>query len=152
MELFTHTAATITTLVEPTMRTVAAASATNSSTSSTLAIVYLIVIVLMVVAYWRIFSKAGEAGWQSIIPIWSSMVLLKIVGRPMWWILLLLIPFVNIVVLVVVLLDLGKSFGKSTAFSILWLILFNLIGYFILGFGDDKYIGPGGSKATPSAS
>ena len=77
---------------------------------------------------------------------------LKIVGRPMWWILLLLIPFVNIVVLVIVLLDLGKSFGKSTAFSIFGLIVFSLIGYFILGFGDDKYIGPGGSKAAPSAS
>jgi Family of unknown function (DUF5684) len=114
-------------------------------------VVYFIVVVLAIIAYWKIFTKAGEAGWQSIIPIWSTIVLLKIVGRPVWWILLLLIPFVNIVVIIVVMLDLAKSFGKSTAFGIFGLVIFSLIGYFILGFGDAKYVGPGGAAATPAA-
>lgn len=113
-------------------------------------LVWLIIFVLAVVAYWKIFSKAGEAGWQSIIPIWSTIVLLKIVGRPWWWLLLMLIPVVQIVIFIIVMLDLGKSFGKSSVFSIFGLIIFSLVGYFILGFGDAKYVGPAGSSTSAS--
>lgn len=113
---------------------------------------WLIFFVLMIVAQWKIFTKAGEAGWQSIIPIWNTIVLLKIVGRPWWWILLLLIPFVNIIVVIIVMLDLGKSFGKSTAFSVVALILFSVVGELILAFGSDKYVGPGGQTAAAPAT
>lgn len=116
--------------------------------------VWLLVLIVAIVAQWKIFTKAGEAGWQSIIPIWNTIVLLKIVGRPAWWILLLLIPFVNIVVFIVVMLDLAKSFGKSVAFGVFGLIIFSVIGELILAFGDAKYVGPGGqggAPATPAA-
>jgi Family of unknown function (DUF5684) len=114
---------------------------------------YLILVVLLIVAYWKIFTKAGEAGWKSIIPIWNVIVLLKIVGRPWWWLLLLFIPFVNFIILIIVALDLGKSFGKSTVFSIFGLIIFSVVGYLILGFGDAKYVGPaaGSTPAAPAA-
>lgn len=150
MGFFAQTATPVTTSYDPT--TVTTVTTTSSGAVWGLMLIYLIVIVLAVVAYWRIFTKAGEAGWQSIIPIWSTIVLLKIVGRPWWWILLMLIPFVNIVVLIVVLLDLGKSFGKSTMFSVFGLIIFSLIGYLMLGFGSDKYVGPGGRSGAASAS
>lgn len=114
-------------------------------------VLYLIVGVLAIVAYWKIFTKAGEAGWKSIIPIWSTIVLLKIVGRPWWWILLLLIPFVNFIIFIVVMLDLGKAFAKSTVFSIFGLIIFSVVGYLILGFGDAKYVGPNAGGAAPAA-
>lgn len=108
------------------------------------------VLVISIVAYWKIFTKAGEAGWQSIVPIWNYIVLLRVVGRPAWWLLLMFVPFVGIVVSVIVALDLGKSFGKSTVFSVFGLILFSLVGYLILGFGSDEYVGPGGeAPAVP---
>ena len=117
---------------------------------------YVVFLVLMVVAYWRIFTKAGEAGWKSIIPIWNVIVLLKIIGRPWWWLLLMFIPFVNIVVAIVVALDLGKAFGKDTVWSVFLLIIFSVVGYLLLGYGDAKYVGPAGSSAgaspTPVAS
>ena len=114
-------------------------------------VLYLLLAVLAIVAYWKIFTKAGEAGWKSIIPIWNTIVLLKIVGRPWWWILLLLIPFVNFIIVIIVMLDLGKAFGKSTVFSIFGLIIFSLVGLFILGFGDAKYVGPSAGGAAPAA-
>jgi hypothetical protein len=111
---------------------------------------YLIFVVLLVVAYWKIFVKAGEAGWKSIIPIWNVIILLKIIGRPWWWLLLMLIPFVNFVVAIIVAIDLGKAFGKDTVWSVLLLVLFSVVGYLILGFGDAKYAGPSvGSAPTP---
>ena len=47
---------------------------------TTYAFIMLIFAVIMIIAYWKVFTKAGEAGWQSIIPIWNVIVLLKIAG------------------------------------------------------------------------
>lgn len=104
--------------------------------------VYFVVWVLMIIALWKVFVKAGEQGWKSIIPIYNIFVMLKIVGRPGWWLLLFLVPFVNLVVLLVVSVDMAKSFGKSDLFGVVGLFFFSFIGYLMLGFGDSKYNGP----------
>ena len=108
--------------------------------------VYLAIIVLVIAGFWCVFTKAGEAGWKSIIPIWNIIVLLRIVGRPVWWIVLLIIPLVNIVVSLIISLDLAKSFGKGNGFGVgLWLLGFIFVP--ILGFGSATYErgGPGGA-------
>lgn len=97
------------------------------------------------------FKKAGHPGWAAIIPIYNIYILLKIAGRPGWWLLLLLIPFVNFVVYIVIALDVAKNFGQSPIFGIIGLWLFSFIGYLILGFGDAKYVGPGAPGAGAAA-
>jgi len=104
-------------------------------------IIYLAVIVLVIAGFWKVFTKAGEAGWKSIIPIWNIIVLLRIIGRPLWWIILLIIPLVNIVVSAIVAQDVAKSFGKGVGFGVgVWLL--SPIFYPILGFGSSTYQGP----------
>lgn len=103
------------------------------------------VLAVMVVSMWKLFKKAGKQGWEAIIPIYNTIVLLQIVGRPVWWIVLMLIPFVNIVVGIIVALDLAKSFGKDAGLGIV-IALFPIIGYPILAFGDAKYKGPAGPE------
>ena len=109
-------------------------------------VIYLAIIVFFVAAYWKIFTKAGEAGWQAIIPIWNIIVLLRIIGRPWWWILLFLIPLVGIVIAIIVAIDLAKSFGKGGGFAV-GLILLGIVFYPILGFGSATYVGPAASSA-----
>lgn len=109
--------------------------------SSTAWIIYIVIAVLFIAAGWKIFVKAGEAGWQVIIPIWNTLVLLKIVGRPWWWILLMLIPIVNLVVWFIVALNLSRSFGHDVGFAIGLFFLPFIFGL-ILGFGSDTYRGP----------
>jgi hypothetical protein len=106
-------------------------------------VVYLIVIVAVIAAWWKVFVKAGEPGWKAIIPIYNTMVMLKIVGRPIWWVVLLFIPCVNIVILILMMIDLAKSFGKSGGFAA-GLILLAPIFALILGFGPAQYVGPAG--------
>lgn len=103
--------------------------------------------VLIIAAWWMIFTKAGEEGWKAIIPIYNTIVLLKIVGRDWWWVLLMLIPIVNIVIWVLVAVDLAKSFGRGTGFAI-GLILLPFVFGLILGFGSDTYRGPAARAAT----
>lgn len=107
----------------------------------------LVVIAVSIITMWKIFTKAGREGWESIIPIYNMYVFLKVVGRPGWWLLLLLIPFVNIAIAFLIAIDLAKSFGKSAAFGAVALFLFGIVGYVILAFGKDKYVGPGGTQA-----
>jgi len=108
----------------------------------------LLVALLLIVAMWKVFTKAGQPGWASIIPIYNLYIWCKIVGRPWWWILLMLIPFVNFIICIILCIDLAKSFGKGVGFGI-GLALLGIIFFPILGFGSAQYQGPsvGGSEA-----
>jgi hypothetical protein len=98
----------------------------------------LIAVLIMVIGFWKVFTKAGQPGWATIIPIFNIIVLLGIVERPTWWIVLLLIPFVNIVIELMICLDLARVFGKSTGFGV-GLFLLPIIFVPILGFGEAEY-------------
>jgi len=76
---------------------------------------------------------------------------LKIVGRPSWWLVLFLIPLVNIVIALLVAMDVAKSFGQSAAFGIVLLFLLGGIGYLVLGFGNYRYVGPSAALTTRPA-
>ena len=101
-------------------------------------LVVIAIIAVMIVAGWKLFTKAGEPGWASLIPIYNIIVYLRIAGKPVWWIILFIIPFVNFIVALFVALGVAKNFGKSTGFGIgLWLLA--PIFLLILAFDDSKY-------------
>ncbi len=108
-------------------------------------------LILAIAGYWKVFNKAGEAGWKSIVPIWNTLVWLKIIGRPWWWLLLFLIPVVNLVVLVVCMLDTSKSYGHGFGFAVGLLFLTPLF-FIILGWGKSAYIGPRGVSVAPAGA
>jgi hypothetical protein len=105
------------------------------------------VVVLIGASMWTIFTKAGQPGWAAIIPIYNMIVLLKIVGKPTWWILLCLIPGVNYVFIIWTYNMLSKSFGKEEGFTV-GLILLGIVFFPILAFGDAKYLGPFGDPVA----
>jgi hypothetical protein len=107
-----------------------------------LMIVGLAVAIVFIAALWKVFAKAGQPGWAAIVPIYSTYILLKIVGRPGWWLLLCFIPLINIVIFLLVAIDLAKAFGKSPAFGVVLLFLLCGIGFLVLGFGSARYLGP----------
>jgi len=109
-------------------------------------LIYIVVIVAVIAGWWMLFTKAGEAGWKSIIPIYSFIIILKIVGREWWWVILMLIPVVNLIVWIIVSLDLARSFGRGTGFGI-GLAFLSPIFALILGFGSDTYQGAAGKTA-----
>ncbi len=110
-------------------------------------LIVLALVVFLIAAMWKIYEKAGQEGWAAIIPIYNTYILLKIVGKPGWWLLLMFIPLVNIVFLVWTYNMLSKSFGKDEGFTV-GLLLLGIVFIPILGFGDAKYLGPYGDKAA----
>jgi Family of unknown function (DUF5684) len=104
-------------------------------------LIYLAIIVVIIAGMWKVFVKAGKPGWASIVPIYNIIVLLEIAGKPLWWIILLFIPIVNLVILVLIAIEIAKAFGKGTGFG-LGLAFLGFIFYPILGFGDAVYTKP----------
>jgi len=109
----------------------------------------LAIAVVAIAGIWKTFAKAGQPGWSAIIPIYNVYVMLKIVGRPAWWLVLFFIPLVNFVIALIVALDMAKSFGQTAVFGVVLLFFFGVIGYLILGFGSAQYVGP--AAAAPQA-
>src|SRR5476649_698342 len=94
--------------------------------------------VFEIVSLWKVYQKAGQPGWASIVPIYNAYILLKIAGRPGWWLLLYFIPLVNLVIACLVAIDLAKAFGLGVGFG-LGLIFLPFIFYPVLGLGDPTY-------------
>ena len=112
----------------------------------------LLLAIVVIAGFWKVFEKAGQPGWAALIPIYNAYVMLKVVGRPGWWLLLFLIPVVNFVIGMIVAIDMAKSFGQSAAFGVVLLFFLSFIGYLILGFGSARYLGPAASPQTRAAA
>lgn len=105
-----------------------------------IAILYIAILVVVIAGGWKMFEKAGKPGWAFIVPIYNIIIMLEIAGKPLWWIILLFIPIANLIVLIIVMNNIAKAFGKGVGFTI-GLILLGAVFIPILGFGDAKYQG-----------
>ena len=94
--------------------------------------------IFMIVCMWKIFTKAGKEGWKSIIPIYNIIVLLEIAELPTWYIVLYIIPVVNIYALFKTYIELAHKFGKSTGFGVL-MVFFSIVCFPILAFDSSAY-------------
>lgn len=110
-------------------------------------IISILILVLQTIALWRIFNKAGEKGWKSIIPVYNFITLFRIAGISPWFILgylAMIIPiigyFVVLGIIIYMAANLAKSFGKGSWFTA-GLVFLGPIFYMILGFGRAEYIG-----------
>ena len=105
-------------------------------------LIFIIVfLVIPIIGWWKVFVKAGKPGWAAIVPVYNVVVLAQIAGKPDWWAVLFFVPFVNLVVMVILGMNVAKCFGRGDGFGV-GLGLLPGIFYPILGFGKAKYLGP----------
>ena len=111
----------------------------------------LALVVFLIVTFWKIFEKAGQPGWACIIPIYNTLIWLRIAGKPWWWIFFIFTgPFaliwyiwgVNMV---------SKSFGKDEGYTV-GLVLLGIVFWPIIAFGDATYLGPYGDPVAFQAA
>ena len=106
----------------------------------------IIIATICIIAHWKIFVKAGKPGWAAIIPIYNAIVLLEIIGKPIWWVFLILFPCTSFIFAVWATNLLSKSFGHSEGFTV-GLILLPFVFYPVLAFGNYQYLGPSAKEA-----
>ncbi len=112
-------------------------------------IVCAVLVVFEIASLWKVFEKAGQPGWACIIPIYNIVVLCQIAGKPAWWVLLYLIPLVNIVISIMVKHNISKNFGHDVGFT-LGLVFLAFIFYPILAWGESEYLGPNAGTPAPA--
>lgn len=69
--------------------------------------------ILTVVSLYKIFQKAGKKGWESLIPMYNLWIWLKIIDKPAWWFAFLLVPYINVFVLLLMIVEILKCFEKN---------------------------------------
>lgn len=115
----------------------------------------LLTYIMSVIGMWKMFTKAGEKGWKSLIPIYNQYTLAVLTGVSPYWILIVyccifigsLIPglsllgtVANAYFKVIQSVSTAKSFNKDEAFAV-GIFFLSPIFYLILGIGKTEYIG-----------
>ncbi len=113
----------------------------DTAVSLVVALIALGAVVIAAAGTWRVYEKAGEPGWASLVPIYNIIVLLRIAGERWWCILLFIIPGLNVAVHLLLCIDVAKRFGKGVPFG-LGLCWAGALFFPILGFGNAQYQKP----------
>ena len=98
----------------------------------------LVFMILLLISLWRVFKKMGHRGWESIIPIYNLVILLRAVNKPWWWIFLILITYLGIIWGIWMINLLVKRFGKGVGFT-LGMCFLAPIFLPVLAFGSSTY-------------
>ncbi|MCP2029539.1 signal peptidase I [Flavobacterium sp. HSC-32F16] len=88
---------------------------------------FLAVQIIHFIGTWKLYQAAGRKSWEAAIPVYNSIVLMKIIKRPTWWTLLLFIPIINLIMFPVVWVETLRTFGKKSTLD-------TILGIFTLGF------------------
>ncbi len=142
---------------------VGAYTTSGGGSAAGLIVLYLAIYVVFSLGLYGSFKKAGQPGWAGFVPIYNFIVMLKIAGRPVtwgWFLLLTIIPFVGslafLVIAIIVLHDVSKSFGHGGGFTV-GLVLLGPIFWYVIWLGSSQYRGPaalgaaGGYPPPPSS-
>lgn len=90
---------------------------------------------------WKLYKAAGYKAWQAAIPVYNAVILMKIINRPVWWVILLFIPTINLILFGVIWVEILRSFGKSSAKdTLLGLVTFGLYIYTLNYSDNPKHI------------
>jgi signal peptidase I len=92
---------------------------------------------------WAIFEKSGYPGWTVLIPFYNFYIWLRIIKKPLWWYIFLLIPFINVFVILLMIVEVCKCFNKFGLGSQALGVLFPFVYLPYLGFSpNEKYVDP----------
>ena len=90
---------------------------------------------------WKLYKAAGYQSWQAAIPVYNAVILMKIINRPLWWVILLFIPTINLILFSVIWVEILRSFGKnSVKDTLLGLVTFGLYIYALNYSDNPKHI------------
>lgn len=119
---------------------------------------FLLVQIVHFLGTWKLYESAGRKRWEAAIPVYNAIVLMKIIGRPTWWTVLLFIPIINLIVFPVIWVETLRSFGKRSGLdTFLGIITFGLYIYYInytqkLNYNADRSLSPENKTADTISS
>ena len=101
----------------------------------------LIIQVVHFLGTWKLYKAAGYQAWQAAVPAYNAVILMKIIKRPVWWVILLFIPTINLILFAIIWVETLRSFGKDSAKdTLLGLITLGLYIYTVNYSDNPKHL------------
>jgi signal peptidase I len=119
---------------------------------------FLIMQVVHFLGTWKLYESAGRKRWEAAIPVYNAIVLMKIIGRPTWWTVLLFIPIINLIMFPVIWVETLRSFGKKSSLdTFLGIVTFGFYLYYVnytqkLDYISDRSLQPENKTADTISS
>ncbi|MBN2614461.1 MAG: signal peptidase I [Bacteroidales bacterium] len=101
---------------------------------------------------WIQFARAGRKSWETLIPFYNLYVFLLIVKKPWWWYLLLLFPFINVFVYMLMLVEMAKCYGKYGLGEQFLAVVFPFIYFPYIATKKDVYLDPETREEPPKSA
>ena len=96
-----------------------------------------------IVFCWKLFERANYKGYYSVIPYYNLYILTKIVDcTKWWWYVLLIIPYLNLFTMMLLFIDLAKSYGRFKIWEIVCAAVIPFIFFPVISFQGAKYSDP----------
>ncbi|MFO8054103.1 MAG: signal peptidase I, partial [Bacteroidales bacterium] len=105
-------------------------------------ILAIIFFIATIAGLWGMFEKAGVPGWKILIPFYNFYVWLKIIDKPLWWYIFLLIPFINVFTVMLMIVEFLKNFKKFGLGEQALAVIFPYIYLPYLGFSKKETFTP----------
>ncbi len=110
---------------------------------SIFAILTVLFFILSIIGLWKIFEKTGTPGWVILVPFYNFYIWLKIIKKPLWWYIFIIIPFINVFTIMLMIVELVKCFKKFGLGEQAVSVLFPFIYLPYIGFNKtDTYLHP----------
>ncbi|WP_426091632.1 signal peptidase I [Flavobacterium sp. DSR3-2] len=119
---------------------------------------FLLVQIVHFLGTWKLYEAAGRKRWEAAIPVYNAIILMKIIGRPTWWTILLFIPIINLIIFPVIWIETLRSFGKRSGLdTLLGIITLGFYIYYVnytqkLEYGADRSLSPQNKAADTVSS
>lgn len=92
-------------------------------------------------ATWKLFEKAGRKTWEGFVPVYNIFIWLKIIKKPWWWAIILLIPgFSQILMFASMNVSMGRMYGKYGALDTIMQIFVPFIYFPMIAFGKEELV------------
>ena len=115
-----------------------------------LLVYFLIFQAINFIGTWKLYIKAGFKSWEALIPIYNLIILMKIIKRPVWWVILLFIPTINLIMLIIILIRLLNVFNKNSYLDYFLIIISLGLYIFYINYDSKSKYNPDNSNSTKS--
>jgi signal peptidase I len=99
----------------------------------------------------KLFTKAGVEGWKAWIPVYNFYVLARLLDKPWWWCLIMIVPGVNILMYGVFGFNVARAFNRPSNQDLLFASILPYIFFVKTGLDPTaKFVGLSKFKIEPS--